>query len=524
MQLSSQPVAATANRLPSLIAVAALVLSALIFLTQAAAIWNFTIDDAFITFRYARNLAAGAGPTYNPGAPPVEGYTTFLWMALMALPHLLGLDAVQFSRVVGVGAVLATMAVCYHFVLRLTGSETSGERRLIAAVPAVLLGMTPLTAIHAVSGMETTLFTLFATLFLYLLYHLLDEPTPRRASLVAFAALLTGLTRPEGNLIAAVGLASALPILPRSHRWLLMRSVLLAYVLPGAAYFIWRLLYYDLLLPLPYYLKVAGTIPFAGRWDVATFSLYVLTYTGIPVLLSVNRLDSRLIPPLLPGLALLAFYLWPEHIMGFGWRYLYPAVPLAFTGAAVGLGVLSGWMSQIESSRRLLLLFGVLMLMGVAMLAETPPRLPGWAEYGRGMDRAHILLGRKLAEFASPEGTPVLAISDAGATPYYSGWTTVDTYGLNNRTIALSGDHDPADVLAQNPAVVVVFSHRPGELDPPLGWERDLYAASVAAGMARIKVIRVYQTYYMWVLAYENSPVGRYLSAWQPESEVTPSR
>ena len=39
----------------------------------------FWIDDAFITFRYARNLADGLGPVFNPGEA-VEGYTTFLWM------------------------------------------------------------------------------------------------------------------------------------------------------------------------------------------------------------------------------------------------------------------------------------------------------------------------------------------------------------------------------------------------------------------------------------------------------------
>src|SRR4051812_35207028 len=43
--------------------------------------WPFTVDDAFITFRYSQNLAAGYGPTFNPGVlPHAEGYTSFLWM------------------------------------------------------------------------------------------------------------------------------------------------------------------------------------------------------------------------------------------------------------------------------------------------------------------------------------------------------------------------------------------------------------------------------------------------------------
>jgi hypothetical protein len=45
---------------------------------------NLWLDDAFISFRYARNLAAGLGPVFNPGEY-VEGYTTFLWMLTNAL-------------------------------------------------------------------------------------------------------------------------------------------------------------------------------------------------------------------------------------------------------------------------------------------------------------------------------------------------------------------------------------------------------------------------------------------------------
>ena len=48
-------------------------------------------DDAYISFRYARNAALGHGLVYNPGEP-VEGYTNFLWTALFIPVELLGLD------------------------------------------------------------------------------------------------------------------------------------------------------------------------------------------------------------------------------------------------------------------------------------------------------------------------------------------------------------------------------------------------------------------------------------------------
>ena len=41
-------------------------------------------EDAFITFRFAENLALGHGFVWNIGEPPVEGFTNFLWVVLCA--------------------------------------------------------------------------------------------------------------------------------------------------------------------------------------------------------------------------------------------------------------------------------------------------------------------------------------------------------------------------------------------------------------------------------------------------------
>ena len=43
----------------------------------------FLCDDAFISFRYARNLLEGHGLVFNPGEY-VEGYSNFLWTLELA--------------------------------------------------------------------------------------------------------------------------------------------------------------------------------------------------------------------------------------------------------------------------------------------------------------------------------------------------------------------------------------------------------------------------------------------------------
>ena len=69
-----------------IVAVALLVLA----IAHIRYLW-FVCDDAFITFRYAKNLAHGLGPVWNAGER-VEGYTNFLWMMIASLPIGLGFD------------------------------------------------------------------------------------------------------------------------------------------------------------------------------------------------------------------------------------------------------------------------------------------------------------------------------------------------------------------------------------------------------------------------------------------------
>ena len=52
-------------------------------------------EDAFIAFSFAKNLASGHGLVWNPGEPPVEGYTDFLWVLLSAAAIRLGLSVID---------------------------------------------------------------------------------------------------------------------------------------------------------------------------------------------------------------------------------------------------------------------------------------------------------------------------------------------------------------------------------------------------------------------------------------------
>jgi len=52
---------------------------------------TWIVDDAGLTFAYARSLSSGDGLVLQPGAAPVEGFSSPAWMALLVVGRWLGL-------------------------------------------------------------------------------------------------------------------------------------------------------------------------------------------------------------------------------------------------------------------------------------------------------------------------------------------------------------------------------------------------------------------------------------------------
>src|ERR671923_2324208 len=57
-------------------------------------------DDAMISMRYGRNLAAGDGLVWNAGGERVEGITNPLWTVWMAALHVLPVHSLKISLLV----------------------------------------------------------------------------------------------------------------------------------------------------------------------------------------------------------------------------------------------------------------------------------------------------------------------------------------------------------------------------------------------------------------------------------------
>ena len=71
----------------------------------------FVTDDAFIAFRYVNNLVLGRGLVWNPPPfLPVEGYTSWLWVAALgAVWKVAGIEPPQASNVLSLLFGYATL-------------------------------------------------------------------------------------------------------------------------------------------------------------------------------------------------------------------------------------------------------------------------------------------------------------------------------------------------------------------------------------------------------------------------------
>ena len=212
-----------------------LVLGALIVATALAVLlWRATLDDAYITFRYARHLAEGYGfGAWNHTGEHVEGYSSLLWMLLLAGAARLGIDVQIASKVLGVAAALIVIAA----LVRRREDRPAFLAGLFLALYVPFL-------LYAVSGMEAVAFTSLVTLALI---------GPARWQPL-IAPLLVAM-RPEGALVTAI---DVLALAWRRERWRWIVATAAAGGLTFAAIAVHRWVAYHALAPNTYYAKVAG--------------------------------------------------------------------------------------------------------------------------------------------------------------------------------------------------------------------------------------------------------------------------
>lgn len=222
-------------------------------------------DDAYISFRYARNVAEGNGLVWNLGER-VEGYTNFLWTLGLGLGlRLTGIPA----DVLGLWGCLAVLAANLLVVWRI-GRVLAGPRHIPLA--PLLLGAHAVFVSFGTTGMETGACSLAVNLTLWAL---VSRDDSRGSFLAGAAAIAATLLRPDHALFYVAGAAVvAWGARADRRRFLIHTAAYSAPFLVYVAYMVWKLGYYGDLLPNTYYAKSANLSWFA-QGGVYALSFYL---------------------------------------------------------------------------------------------------------------------------------------------------------------------------------------------------------------------------------------------------------
>ena len=432
-----------------------------------------TIDDSFITYRYARNLLQGSGFTYNPGER-VLGTTTPLYTLLMASLAL---------PTGGTQAPFATLSMCVNaladgftclLLWRLGGYLGT---RFAGPGAALVWAIAPFSVTFAIGGLETSLYVL-------LLVGTVTAHLEQRRTLAAGLGALSLLTRPDALiLLGPLALDRLLQALPRfgwgqTHGSTptapanspIRLTELLAFCLPVLGWIVFASLYFG--SPLPHSIAAKSLAyrqppeaslvrliqhyatpfmednTFGGRWIMVGMVLYPFLY--MVGALRAWRADRHTwVFAAYPWLYLIVFA--AANPLIFRW-YLTPPLPAWFLFSLAGLETLLFSLAAAlkrKDSQAALAPPGRLARATALVLVVLTPTLLSLSEWtlhpDHGANRpapdmAFIqveLLYRQTAELLAPKlraagPDAVLAAGDVGVLGFYTGARILDTVGLNS--------------------------------------------------------------------------------------------
>jgi hypothetical protein len=459
--------------------------------------WNyaFLTDDAFISFRYARNLATGHGLVFNPGLEPVEGYTNFLWVLILAGFRFLGPAPESVAPIL----TLALTVVLWTLVARRSLADAgAAEPAWVAFLPCAWLAATRSIAVWSTGGLETRLFEVLVVAGVLRILAEVESGRFRPWVSGLFFALAS-LTRPDGMLVGGSVLAVAGLWELRRGRFVARAWVAraAAFLTPVAAHLLFRLAYYGDWVPNTWHAKVGGRlwwemgVTYLGAFAIEYGLVVLAPLVGLGVARCVRRGNG--IVPLAYAAVVLPHALYVAAVGGdhFEYRPLDLYFPFLFLLAAEGVR------EAIERTRRTwpALALATAALAGLVWIPlqshlQYPtdryrPTFPGgdtddgaveryldpahdpvlrlpvlrraaelhrrWLrsmtvqavgirqEDHRGFTASVVPEGKRIAELIRagriPREVPVV-LTSVGAIPYYTDLPTIDRAGLTDATVA----------------------------------------------------------------------------------------
>jgi arabinofuranosyltransferase len=236
-------------RLGTLLILAGMILG----IALALGIVPYQLDDAYIPYRYARNLVNGEGLGFNPGRPPVEGFSSPLWLLLLVAGSFI--FKTPALPAIGVLVGLAGYMLCFLALVARNNTEAEPGKPIPGPtysflVSMFLLSVLPSAVFYSCTGLESLLFIAGLLFF----SRSVDKSIPLKWGLVS--GFLAPWIRPEGSWFLVAMICQLLgkgewKNIFRKKNFLLAGSVIAGQITLVAA----RLLIFGQFLPNTYYAK-----------------------------------------------------------------------------------------------------------------------------------------------------------------------------------------------------------------------------------------------------------------------------
>ncbi len=398
-------------------------------------------EDAYINFRYAQHLAEGHGPVWNTSGNPVEGYTSFLWIVLLAPAWFFNFEFaiwVQMLSFIFLAGTLFISALSLHIHLK---------NSLATLLGSLLIGSHFSLLFFSFSGMETALFSFLLTLLFYLSF----ISKKKNFFLLGLTSALLIMTRPEGLIFSFLFLAFTL-FESKKLNFPGLRNFLISLFIPISIWLIWKIRFYGDILPNTFYVKTAHSSILNGAFYIYLyFKEYFIVgpFIGTFFLIKKKEWPAKIILAL--GSMIVFWLLYMIAIGGdyMEFRMMAPLFPIIVLFSFLGI-------KEGEELKRAPLVFiFIIMAMGNLkafygdrniQLHENILNTGQLANEVNDETTGTAVQGKMLFDFFGDDTTLVVAIGAAGAIPFY--WNThfIDASGLNDKEIA-----EKAEKISQFP-------------------------------------------------------------------------
>jgi hypothetical protein len=303
----------------------------LFFVLYVSSIWAFTVDDMYITLRYAHQWYLHHALIWNWGEMPVEGYSNFSFLLFAYLFESLHIDPVLGLKIIGLTSLIALSLG----IFLITKEKVKVQ---YAILPVVGLLSYRGQMIWAVSGLETTFYQALLIFALFFLLKSLNQTFASRE--LRFAGCLLawlGMTRPEGGAIACCYILIYIGLTCRqSYLRLRCLNFIGFFSVIYVPYFIWRWSYFGYFFPNSIYCK-GFSIHFFGILDVQYLKLCWPFLCCALLLLGHRSYRPIFLVLIFPSVFYLIFCSAADPIVAFDNRLFLPAFALLLSLAVVGV-------------------------------------------------------------------------------------------------------------------------------------------------------------------------------------------